>query len=106
LPSLLLSFKRISDSEILIHGTLAPNEARALKLMEQHAGDCPKFGPAWRGDETIEQSIEVETIPAFEESAIEDWTGDMFGLEDDDEPDDADDDEEEDEETDDAESEG
>lgn len=81
MPTLLLSFKRISDSEILIHGTLAPNVGRAAKMMEDHAGICPKFGPAHKLGETIEQEIDVEAIPAFDVDAIGEWLDDEFGFE-------------------------
>lgn len=86
MPILLLSFKRISDSEILIHGALTPNAARSLKLMEQHASDCPKFGPAYRAEETIEQELEIDNIPEFDADAIGDWIDeDLLGGVDDDE---------------------
>src|SRR5256885_7048652 len=97
MPTLLLSFKRLSDSEILIHGTLAPNAARASKMMEDHAGICPKFGPARKAGETIEEEIDVDAIPEFEAEAIGEWLDVEFGFGDDDEEeeDDAPDEEEE-----------
>jgi len=78
MPTLLLSFKRNSDSEILIHGALAPNETRSEKMMEQHASDCPKFGPAFRADETIQVLVDVDEIPDFDQESIEDWLDDIF----------------------------
>jgi len=85
MPTLLLSFKRISDSEILIHGTLAPNAGRAAKMMEEHAGICPKFGPAHKAGETIEQEIDVDEIPEFDEDAIGEWLDIEFGFDEEDE---------------------
>ena len=99
MPSLLLSFKKISDSEILIHGALTPNEKRSASLMEQHAEDCPKFGPAWKANETIQATVEVEDVPEFTEEDILDWVNALLGMEeegDDDEEDEEDEDEEDD----------
>lgn len=87
MPTLLLSFKRNSDSEILIHGMLAPNAGRSEKMMEQHANVCPKFGPAVRAGETIEQEIEVDTIPDFDEVSIGEWLDELLGLEEDEDED-------------------
>jgi hypothetical protein len=81
MPTLLLSFKRNSDSEILIHGTLAPNEARSETMMKEHANICPKFGPARKAEETIEVAIDVDDIPAFDEDEIQAWVDDLFDLE-------------------------
>ena len=93
MPTLLLSFKRNSDSSLLLHGTLTPNERQSEKEMEQHAGVCPKFGPARRAGDTIEVLVEVDTIPEFTQEEIEDWVDDLFDMgddedeeEDDDEP--------------------
>src|SRR5882724_7762970 len=98
MPTLLLSFKKISDSEILIHGTLAPNAGRAAKMMEDHAGICPKFGPARKAGETIEEEIDVDAIPEFDADAIGEWLDVEFGFDagdDEEEDDDAADDDEE-----------
>ena len=83
MPTLLLSFKRNSDSHILIHGTLAPNEKDAEKDLEEHAGICPKFGPAYRAEETIEHVIQVDEIPEFDEEAIAEWVDDLLGSDED-----------------------
>lgn len=81
-PNLLLSFKRIQgDSRILIHGFLSPNETQSEKDLEDHARDCPKFGPAYRNEETIEHSVTVDEIPEFDEDAIGEWLDELFGLE-------------------------
>lgn len=88
MPTLLLSFKRSTDSRLLIHGTLAPNEKVAEREMADHAIVCPKFGPARKNGETIEMVIDVDTIPEFEEAAINDWVDDLLCLDEDDEEDD------------------
>jgi len=81
MPTLLLSFKRLSDSRILIHGVLAPNDTAAEKELEGHARACPQFGPAFKAQQTIEQTIEIDTIPVFDEESIGEWVDEMFGLE-------------------------
>lgn len=81
MATLLLSFKRISSSEILIHGTLSPNATRSAKMLEEHAGICPKFGPEFRADKTIEQEIDVDSIPEFDEQSIGEWLDEEFGFE-------------------------
>jgi hypothetical protein len=88
MPTLLLSFKRGDRGEILIHGTLAPSETRAAAMMQEHADICPKFGPAFKGDETIEEEIEVESIPEFNEEAIAEWIAEVFETDSDEDDDD------------------
>jgi hypothetical protein len=88
MATLLLSFKRGDRGEILIHGTLAPTSARSAKMMEEHADICPKFGPAYKNDETIEEEIEVDSIPEFDADAIGEWVAEMFEAESDDESED------------------
>lgn len=81
MPIMLLSFKKVpGTSGILLHGFLAPNESTAEKMEKAHADVCPSFGPVFRAGETIEHVIEVEEIPAFDETAIEEWIEDMFSL--------------------------
>lgn len=90
MPILLLSFKKVpGTSGLLIHGFLAPNDSTAAKMEKAHSDVCPSFGPVFRAGETIEQTIEVEEIPTFDEVAISDWVEDMFSLESDDEEEDA-----------------
>ena len=85
MPILLLSFKRNSDSSIVIHGFLTPNEKTSEKELQAHAGACPKFGPEFRAGNTIEQVIDVDSIPEFDEDAIGEWLDDEFGIGDEDE---------------------
>lgn len=66
----------------MFHGFLAPNDARAERSLNAHAAICPQFGPAHLEGETIDRTIEVESIPEFDEESIDDWIDDMFGLED------------------------
>lgn len=94
MPTLLLSFKRNSDSRLLIHGTLAPNEKQAEAEMHGHALICPKFGPARKNGETIEMAIDVDDIPEFTEEAINEWVDDLFCLESEDEEEEEEDEEE------------
>lgn len=100
MAKLLLSFKRVNDSEIIIHGFLAPNLKRCEDLMKKHADACPQFGPAVRAEETIEQEIDVDGIPEFDDVAIGEWLDEEFALGDDEEDDDDEAEEEEEEEDD------
>jgi hypothetical protein len=96
MPTLLLSFKRVSDSEILIHGMLAPNDRRAARMLEEHAGICPSFGPVFKAGDTIEETVEVNIIPEFDREAIGEWIDtELLGEVEDEEEDDEEDEEEE-----------
>jgi len=105
MPVLLLSFKKNSNGHIMFHGFLAPNEREAGKDLEAHASVCPQFGPAHREGKTIEQAIDIDSLPEFDEESIGEFCDDLFGLEDeadeeiDDEGETGDEDAEDDEET-------
>lgn len=87
MPMMLLSFKKNSNGRIMFHGFLAPGERDAEKDLEGHAGVCPQFGPAHRNGETIDQAIEIDELPEFDEESIAEFCDDLFGLEDEDEED-------------------
>ena len=81
MPIMLISFKKDPSGGVMFHGFLAPNESAAQKKEEAHAGICPSFGPALDKGETIEEVIEVDTIPEFDPESIEDWLDDLLDLE-------------------------
>jgi hypothetical protein len=87
MPTLKLSFKK-ADGGILFHGFLAANDKVTERMQTGHANVCPNYGPALRAGNTIEETIEVDEIPEFDDVSISAWVEEMFGLE-------ADDDEEE-----------
>jgi hypothetical protein len=93
MPIALYSFRKTSDGLIMFHGFLAPNAKAAAKMEQAHAAVCPQFGPALAAEQTIEIEVELDELPEFEDSSLEEF----LDLDDDD-PDLDDDEEEEDEE--------
>jgi hypothetical protein len=93
MPVVLFSFKKTPDGGVMFHGFFAPNERAAEKKEQGHAVICPQFGPALKAGETIEQLIDVDEIPEFDEESIGAWLDEQFGLEDEDEEEEEDDDE-------------
>jgi len=85
MPIILLSFKKTTSGRIMFHGFLAPNERDAEKELEGHAAICPQFGPAHRAGQTIDQAIEIDELPEFDEDSIAEFCDDLFGLEGEDE---------------------
>ncbi len=55
----------------VLHVFFGETEDAAWKALEAHADICPKFGPAYRGEETIETVVTIDEIPAFDERSIE-----------------------------------
>ncbi len=85
MPVTLFSFKKNTDGTIMFHGFLAPSDKVAEKMEKAHAAICPHFGPALAKGETIEQLVDVDTLPEFDEDSIGEWLDEMFGLEDEEE---------------------
>ena len=74
MPTLLLSFKIDADSQVrVLHGFFAPTKREAEAALQAHADACPKFGPAYRADETVEFPIEIDELPDGDGDAIEQW---------------------------------
>ena len=49
------SFKVDEDGEIRVqHVFYGETEREAQAILDAHAEACPKFGPAYRGDHTVE----------------------------------------------------
>lgn len=65
------SFKVDADGEVRIsHTFYASDEKTARKLLEEHAGVCPKFGPAVKSGDTIELVEEIDELPEADEESL------------------------------------
>jgi hypothetical protein len=76
---LLLSFKLENGKVGVVHGFFGRTQGEAEMAMAQHAEICPKFGPAYRADETVEFPVDVESIPEGDGDAIEEWLEEFQG---------------------------
>jgi hypothetical protein len=73
------SFKIEPDGTISIaHVFFGATKAAAEALLRQHAEICPKFGPAWRTNQTIEFAREIDSLPPTDGDALEEWLDDEF----------------------------
>lgn len=102
MPAAIYSFKIDADGEIrVLHVFFGKNDKEAEANLKSHADVCPKFGPAYKKNETVEIPVELDTLPEGNEDELGEWLDDVMGLEPDEEDDDAgggDEDEEEEEE--------
>ncbi|MGH8863089.1 MAG: hypothetical protein ACREVZ_00330 [Burkholderiales bacterium] len=57
----------------MAHVFYADDEDAARVLLLEHAQACPKFGPAYRGKETIEIIEEIDAYPEAEEDELADF---------------------------------
>jgi len=58
------SFKIDADGRVLVqHVFYGETEDDARAVLEAHADACPKFGPAYRQDETEEIVEEIDELP-------------------------------------------
>jgi hypothetical protein len=70
------SFKVDSDGEIRVgHIFFGKTEEEAEDNLKKHAEACPKFGPAYRNDQTIDIGVELEALPAPDVSDLEEFIG-------------------------------
>jgi hypothetical protein len=68
------SFKIDPDSKVrVLHVFFAETKAAADAELKQHAAACPKFGPAWHKNETVEFARTIEEIPPTDEDELEEW---------------------------------
>jgi hypothetical protein len=86
------SFKMDDDGQIRVRHTFyADTEEEADALLEAHAEVCPKFGPAVRGDRTVQVVEEIENLPTPD--TVDDFANDaLAAFDEDDEKDDDDED--------------
>jgi hypothetical protein len=100
MPVMLLSFKKTTSGRIMLLGFLAGGERDAEKDLQSHAGACPQFDAAHKAGETIDQAIEIDELPEFDEDSIAEFCDGLFGLDGDDEAEGEDEEEDEEEEDD------
>ncbi len=76
MPHAIYSFKIDKDGEIRVgHIFFGETEREAEANLEKHAEACPKFGPAYRNEETIEIGVDIESVPAADVDELEDFIG-------------------------------
>lgn len=74
MPIALHSFKIDADGKIRVaHTFYADDEDEARVLLLEHAQACPKFGPAYRAEETIEIAEEIDALPEGDEDDLADF---------------------------------
>jgi hypothetical protein len=77
----LLSFQIDHNRQVhLAHIFFAPTKAAAEAELRQHAEACPKFGPAFRANETIEFAREIDSLPPADGDELEQWLDDELLL--------------------------
>jgi len=70
----LFSFKVEPDGKVSIaHVFFAGTKAAAEAAMRHHAEICPKYGPAFRENQTIEFAREIEELPPADGDDLEEW---------------------------------
>jgi hypothetical protein len=81
----LISFKRDSDGRVRVaHIFFASSKSAAEAELAEHATICPKFGPAYRADQTIEFVREIAELPPADGDELEEWLADLLCDEEDD----------------------
>ena len=89
----LVSLKKEMGGRVrLIHIALGATQSEAEAELRGHADICPKFGPAFRDDKTLEFPVDVEDLPEGDDDDLEKWLREFLlyadlGDEDDDEDD-------------------
>jgi hypothetical protein len=74
MPTAVFSFKIDPDSQVrVLHVFFGETKAAAEADLKAHADACPKFGPAWRGNQTIEYAREVTSLPPADGDELEEW---------------------------------
>lgn len=74
------SFKVDADGKVTIaHVFFGATKAAAEAEMRQHAEICPKYGPAWRTNQTIEFAREIDALPPADGDELEEWLDEIFG---------------------------
>jgi hypothetical protein len=79
---LLLSFKLENGKVGVVHGFFGRTQGEAELALAQHAEICPKFGPAYKADQTVEFPLDVHSIPEGDGDAIEEWLAELQGEDD------------------------
>jgi hypothetical protein len=76
----IFSFKIDEDGKVAVgHIFFGATKAAAEAGMRQHAEICPKYGPAWRTNQTTEFAREIEELPPADGDALEEWLDELMG---------------------------
>jgi hypothetical protein len=74
------SFKLEPDGTVSIaHVFFGTTKAAAEAQLRHHAEICPKYGPAWRTNQTIEFAREIDSLPPTDGDALEEWLDEFCG---------------------------
>ena len=80
MPTAIFSFKIEPDGTIAIaHVFFGATKTAAEAAMRQHAEICPKYGPAWRTNQTIEFAREINAMPPADGDDLEEWLDELMG---------------------------
>jgi hypothetical protein len=80
MPTAVFSFKVDDDGSVtLLHVAFDPTKSGADRGIKQHADICPKFGPAFRTNQTIEFAREIAEMPPSDSDELEEWLEDFLG---------------------------
>ncbi len=87
MPAALFSFKVDPDGQVRIaHVFFGPTKAAAEAELRQHAEVCPKFGPAYKANQTIEYARELVDLPPSDGDELEEWLDELLDEEAEEEP--------------------
>lgn len=68
------SFKVDHDGKIRVaHTFYGETEHEATSHLHGHADICPKFGPAYKANETIEILVEIDELPEADEDSLREF---------------------------------
>jgi hypothetical protein len=83
MPTAVFSFKiEHRDGAVTVgHIFFGATKHAAEAQMRQHAEICPKYGPAFRGGETIEFAREIAELPPADGDELEDWLDELLSGE-------------------------
>jgi hypothetical protein len=84
MPTAVFSFKIDPDGSVSVgHIFFGATKTAADAALRQHAEICPKFGPAFRTNQTIEYAREIDSLPPADGDALEEWLDEILaGAED------------------------
>jgi hypothetical protein len=81
MPTLILSFKK--DDRSMAHVFFGAGKSAAEAAMHGHAEICPKYGPAFRAQETVEYLHEIDELPPTNVDELAQWVDELLsGLQD------------------------
>ncbi len=76
----LFSFKVDPDGRVRIaHVFFGPTKSAVEAELLQHAEVCPKFGPAYKANQTIEYAREIVDLPPSDGDELEEWLDELLG---------------------------